>query len=55
MRTAIYARISTNKQDTTNQLIQLREFCERQSWTVVTEFCDVVSGSGKKDERISNG
>jgi DNA invertase Pin-like site-specific DNA recombinase len=49
MRTAIYARISTNKQDTTNQLIQLWEFCERQTWMVVTEFCDVVSGSGKKD------
>jgi DNA invertase Pin-like site-specific DNA recombinase len=49
MRVAIYARVSSDKQDTTNQLIQLREFCERQTWAVVTEFCDVVSGSGKKD------
>jgi DNA invertase Pin-like site-specific DNA recombinase len=49
MRVAIYAQVSTDKQDNGNQLIQPREFCERQAWEVVNEFCDTVSGSGKKD------
>jgi DNA invertase Pin-like site-specific DNA recombinase len=45
---AIYARVSTGKQDTENRLHELREFAARSGWTVVTEFIDVVSGSGKK-------
>jgi DNA invertase Pin-like site-specific DNA recombinase len=49
LRVAIYARVSTDKQDNGNQLLQLREFCLRQRWEIVNEFCDTVSGSGKKD------
>jgi DNA invertase Pin-like site-specific DNA recombinase len=52
LRVAIYARVSTDKQDNGNQLIQLREFCHRQRWQIVDEFCDTVFGSGKKD-RVS--
>jgi DNA invertase Pin-like site-specific DNA recombinase len=47
-RCALYARVSTGKQDNDNQLHDLREFAERSGWTVVTEYVDVVSGSGKK-------
>ena len=43
---AIYARVSTNKQDNGNQLIQLREFAAKQGWTIVAEYVDTVSGSG---------
>ena len=49
MKTAIYARVSTKKQETLNQLDQLREFAARQGWEIVAEFVDVVSGSGKKE------
>jgi|CZKH01.1.fsa_nt_gi DNA invertase Pin-like site-specific DNA recombinase len=49
MKTAIYARVSTRKQDETNQLIQLREFAKKQGWEIVTEYCDVVTGSGKQE------
>ena len=49
LRVAIYARVSTDKQDNGNQLIQLREFCHRQQWEIVNEFCDTISGSGKRD------
>jgi DNA invertase Pin-like site-specific DNA recombinase len=49
MRVAIYARVSTGKQDTENQAAQLREFASGQGWDVVAEFTDVVSGM--KDER----
>jgi DNA invertase Pin-like site-specific DNA recombinase len=49
MKVAIYARVSTSKQDNGNQLVQLREFAAMQKWRVVTEYVDTVSGSGKKD------
>jgi DNA invertase Pin-like site-specific DNA recombinase len=49
LQAAIYARVSSGKQDNGNQLIQLREFAAKQGWQVVAEFVDVVSGSGKKD------
>jgi DNA invertase Pin-like site-specific DNA recombinase len=49
MKCAIYARVSTRKQDEANQLNQLREFAKKQGWEVVTEYCDVVSGSGKQE------
>jgi DNA invertase Pin-like site-specific DNA recombinase len=51
MRTALYSRVSTKDkgQDVENQLRQLREFCQRQGWTVVREFVD--HASGKKSDR----
>lgn len=51
MRTAIYARVSTKdgRQDTENQLRQLRQFAETQSWRVVGEYVD--RASGKRSER----
>ena len=49
MKTAIYARVSTRKQDTDNQLQLLREFARQQGWTITHEFVDVVSGSGKRE------
>jgi DNA invertase Pin-like site-specific DNA recombinase len=47
MKVAIYARVSTDKQDNANQLEQLREFASKQSWEIVTEYKDTVSGSGR--------
>lgn len=46
-RVAIYARVSTrDKQETLNQLAQLREFCKRQGWKIVTpEYIDRETGS----------
>jgi DNA invertase Pin-like site-specific DNA recombinase len=32
MKIAIYARVSTEKQETENQLLQLREFASKQDW-----------------------
>lgn len=43
---AIYARVSTReKQETLNQLFQLREFCRRQRWKLLTEYIDHETGS----------
>ena len=45
MKVAIYARVSTDKQDTENQLIQLRDFAAKQGWVVTREYCDYETGS----------
>ena len=36
-RVALYSRVSTNcgKQDVENQTAQLREYCQRQDWTII--------------------
>ena len=44
-RVAIYARVSTDKQETENQLAQLREFADKQGWKVVREYTDYASGA----------
>jgi DNA invertase Pin-like site-specific DNA recombinase len=50
-RVALYARASTDKQSTANQLRDLRQAAERLGWDVVGEYIDHgVSGSkGRKD------
>ena len=57
-RVAIYARVSTNgkngnghRQDTDNQLLQLREWCASAGHEIVEEYVEQVSGSKGKDER----
>jgi len=51
MKTAIYARVSTKdgRQDTENQLRQLRAFAATQSWTIGHEYID--RASGKRGDR----
>jgi DNA invertase Pin-like site-specific DNA recombinase len=51
MRTAIYARVSTKdgRQDSENQLRQLRAFAETQGWIVIHEYVD--RASGKRSDR----
>ena len=46
MRTALYTRVSTQHQgqETANQLLQLRECCQGQSWLIVREYEDHESG-----------
>ena len=52
MRVSIYARVSTvaNGQGPEMQLRELREYCERRSWQVTSEYVD-VGISGSKDSR----
>jgi DNA invertase Pin-like site-specific DNA recombinase len=46
IKVSIYARVSTrDKQETLNQLAQLRTFCLQQGWLVVTEYMDHETGS----------
>jgi DNA invertase Pin-like site-specific DNA recombinase len=47
VKAAIYARVSTKDkgQDTANQLLQLRDYCARQQWTIVEEYTDHESAN----------
>lgn len=46
---ALYVRVSTEKQDSENQLRDLRPYCEMKGYHVYNEYIDIVSGT--KDER----
>ena len=52
MNVALYARISTKdgQQDVTNQLTELRAYCERSGWAIFQEYID--HESGKTGDRV---
>ena len=51
MKTAIYARVSTNNgQDSEMQLREIREYIQRRGWELAAEFVD-AGVSGAKDSR----
>lgn len=54
IRVALYSRVSTRDkgQDCENQLLQLREFCERQGWIIVTEYVDRKTGKNGDREQF---
>lgn len=41
---ALYVRVSTNKQEADNQLISLREYCNKSSYKIIKEYVDIISG-----------
>ena len=51
VRAALYARVSTDRQSTENQLRELRQTAQRLGWEVVGEFVDAgISGAkGRRD------
>jgi DNA invertase Pin-like site-specific DNA recombinase len=49
---ALYSRVSTDRQATENQLIELRAVAERHGWAIVGEYVDQgVSGAKGRDQR----
>lgn len=44
MKVALYVRVSTDKQEADNQLIQLREYCSKSNYEVHKEYIDIISG-----------
>lgn len=52
LRVGIYSRVSTDRQETENQLSQLREFAARQEWTTAAEYIDHgISGAKSGSSR----
>lgn len=53
MRTALYARCSTDKQDAEMQLREFKEYCERRQWNVTAEYVDIgISGSKERRPQL---
>lgn len=44
MKCGLYVRVSTSKQETENQLAQLRDFAASVGWQVVVEYVDQLTG-----------
>jgi len=44
MKVAIYVRISTQGQEVDNQLIQLRDYCQKSGYEIFKEYIDIISG-----------
>lgn len=53
MKVVIYARVSTNGQDYTRQLNDLRNYAAANSYEVVKEFSEKISGAKKVEERAA--
>ena len=52
MKTAIYARVSTDDQTTENQSLVLEEVAKKMEWNVVETFTDVISGAKSKRQGL---
>lgn len=50
-KVAIYARVSTDKQELENQLLQLRAYCQKNEYVIFKEYTDIISG--KENSRPS--
>jgi len=44
MRVGIYVRVSKSSSDNDNQLLVLREFCQRMNYVIYREYNDIISG-----------
>ena len=48
MKTAIYARVSTDEQTTDNQVLKLKQVADRNGWKVEAIYADPISGAKSK-------
>ena len=51
MRCVIYSRVSTEEQNTENQIKELLEYAKRQEWSIVEIISDVCSGGKSASQR----
>ena len=52
MKCGIYIRVSTGKQETGNQLSQLKEFARLQGWVLVAVYADQLTGKNSDREQF---
>ena len=52
MKSAIYARVSTDEQTTDNQVIKLKQVAERNGWEVQDIYADTISGAKSKRPQL---
>ena len=51
IRAVIFVRVSTQQQDTSRQVDDLKQLCAKQGWEVATVITEKVSGSAKNSQR----
>ena len=51
VRVALYARVSTDHQNTAMQLDELRQVAQQRGWKVESEYVDTISGAQEGPER----
>ncbi|MHC1732801.1 MAG: recombinase family protein [Bacteroidales bacterium] len=44
IKVGIYSRVSKDTSDNTNQLLILREYCQKMNYEIYAEYVDVISG-----------
>lgn len=54
-RVVIYSRVSTQDQDASNQIRQLKDYADAQGWQVVDAITDTCSGATAASERTGLG
>ena len=50
MKLALYTRVSTDQQDATNQVLELKAWADRQGHTIVAEYQDIMSGARRRED-----
>lgn len=53
MKVALYARVSTDKQETDNQMIRLNEWAGNMKWEVFDRYVDIASGKNAKRPELT--
>src|ERR1035437_9720586 len=53
MKIGIYARISKDSSVLDNQLLVLRDYCQRMNYEIVNEYTDVVSGAAANRQEFN--
>jgi len=53
MRISIYARISKDSSDLDNQLLVLRDYCQRMNYEIVSEYTDIISGAATNRQEFN--
>ncbi len=54
MKVAIYSRVSKVSSDNTNQLLVLREYCQKMNYQIYQEYVDVISGGSANKPEFNN-
>lgn len=54
MRVAIYSRVSKDTSDNENQLLLLRDYCQKMNYKIVKEYVDIVSGGALVRPEFNN-
>lgn len=53
MKIGIYARISKDSSDMDNQLLVLRDYCQRMNYEIVSEYTDIISGAAQNRQQFN--